>query len=301
MSFSKSMSSGRRPGVIGMLRRMLVFGGVGFYFTSAMAKGGGTELIEAEISQQGRDIESLKASLAHGAESLEKAPARNADVKELARLKRENQFLQENIGNLQKRIVAGKAEIVRRNGEFEAYKDEYRAFARAQAKDEILETLTTVAGVIYKNVNIREVTPLGMEIRHAEGHKRIPFEDLPEALRERFQFDPKQKEKAIAKESVARNEHEAAVGVASVEEEKKLAAQRQVETETQKEKARLEIAQKQSRISSLEGDIENLNDAIQLEAKKKLSRAGIMQGQISSKRQEIAELQSQISNLQMRL
>jgi len=280
---------------------LLVLVGFGVMFMFATEEGAFNESIEAVIVRNTNEIGDCQARLAHAKVKMEEAPVRNSNLSELARLNRVATLTKEKIGSQQKGVVAKKSELSRKQEEFEGYKDEYRVFARAKAKGEKMESLTTLSGAVYKDVNIREVTAIGMQIRHEEGQKRIPFEDLPEVLKDRFQFDPKQKEKAIAKESVARNEHEAAVGVASVEEEKKLAAQRQVETETQKEKARLEIAQKQSRISSLEGDIENLNDAIQLEAKKKLSRAGIMQGQISSKRQEIAELQSQISNLQMRL
>lgn len=201
MSFSELMSGDRGRGVIRLLMALVVLGGLGYLFMYAMDDGSEAQSIETEIAQQGRDIEGYKASLAQGAVALEKAEARLADVKELARLKRANQFLQENIANLKKGIAAGEADIASRNGEFEAYKDEYRAFAWAKAKDETLESLTTLAGEVYKNVNIREVTAVGIEIRHAEGHKRIPYEELPVALKDRFQFDPKLKEKAVAEEA----------------------------------------------------------------------------------------------------
>src|SRR6478735_1067734 len=110
MSFSDMMSSGRGPGVIGMLMVLVVLIGFGFLFMFAMDEGSGAQSIESVIAQQKRDIESYKASLVHGGETLEKAPMQIANVKELARLKRENQFLQENIANLQKGIASGKAE-----------------------------------------------------------------------------------------------------------------------------------------------------------------------------------------------
>lgn len=194
------MSSDRGRGVIRVLLALVVLCGLGLLFKFAMDDGSEAQSIETEIAQQGRDIEGYKASLVQATVALEKAEARLADVKELARLKRANQFLQENIGNLKKGIAAGEAEIVSRKGEFEAYKDQYRAFAWAQAKGETLETLTTLAGEVYKNVNIREVTASGIQIRHAEGNKRIPYEELPDALKDRFQFDPKLKEKAVAEE-----------------------------------------------------------------------------------------------------
>lgn len=284
-----------------MLMALLVLVGFGFMFMFATDENGGNESIEAVIARNTNEIGSYQASLVHAKGKMDGAPVRNSNASELAKLKREAVLLKEKIGGLQKSVEAKNAELARKHEEFEGYKDEYRAFARAKAKGEKMESLTTLSGAVYKDVNIREVTAIGMQIRHEEGQKRIPFEDLPAELKDRFQFDPKQKEKAIAQETVERSEHEAAVGVANIEMEKQLAARRQVESEADKEKSRHEIAQKQSRISSLESEIENLNEAIRLESMKKLSRAGIMQGQIANKRQEIADLQSQISNLQSRL
>jgi cell division protein FtsB len=311
MSFSDLMSSGRGPGVIGMLMALVVLIGFGFLFMFAMDEGTGEKSIQSVIAQQRQDIESYKASFLYQSEALEKAPARIAEVKELARLKRENQFLQENIGNLQKGIAAGKAELVRKNGEFEAYKDQYRAFARAQAKGEAMETLATVTGAVYKSVNIREVTAIGIQIRHAEGHKRIPFEELPDAMKDRFQFDPKQKEKAIAEESVERDKHEAAVGVASIEEEKLLAKQRQLDAEGAKEKLRRDIAAKQSLISSIQQEISALEGDMQraeFEAASARSSGNMhinkssgISGNIRSKQNRIAALQAEVAQMNSRL
>lgn len=281
-----------------MLMALMVLLGFGVLFMFASDEGDGGQSIESVIARQASEIESLKASVVHVRKNLDQAPERAASVKELARLKREGQFFLENIGNLQKTIAAGKAEVARRSEAFEAYKDEYRAYARGAAKGEKMVTLETLTGVVYKNVSIREVTAIGIQIRHDDGHKRLPFEELPDAMRDRFQFDPKQKEKALVEESTTREKHEAAVAVASGLEDEKMAKQRAIDAEAAKEKLRREIAAKQSRINSLGSEIEDLNDALPMEAKKTVSRAGIILGQISNKRQEITELQAQISNMQ---
>lgn len=297
------MSSGRGPGVIGMVMALVVLLGFGVLFLFAFDEGfqGGDQSIESVIAAQGREIINYQNVADSGRKSLALAPARLENSKELTRLKRENQTLQENITALQEKVSAGKADLVSRNEAFEGYKDEYRAYVRGKAKGETMVKLETVSGIVYKNVNIREVSAIGIQIRHDDGQKRIPFEELPEEMKDHFQFDAKQKEEALAAESAGREEHEAAVAVSDKQADLDLAAKRVKDAEAAKIQATRTIAIKSNRIKELTQDIERLNDAILVESKKTVSRASILRGEIAGKRREIAELSSQISSLKTQM
>ncbi len=297
------MSSGRGPGVIGMIMALIVLLGFGVLFMFAFDEGaqGGDQSIESVIAYQAKDIVASEALRDSNLTTLAKAPVRVVNAKELARLKREEQSMQEKIAGLKSGVEAGKAAIATRNAATEAYKDEYRALVRGKAKGEIMPKLETTTGAVYTNVNIREVTAVGIQIRHDDGQKRIPFEDLPESMKDHFQFDPKQKEKALAQETAAHEELAAAVAVTEEAADQQAAVRRAEEAEALKRNTARAIAQKEARIKSLDEEIERMEEAIEKEAYKTVSRAGIMRGQLTAKQRELAELHAQISSLQSRL
>ena len=185
---------------------LLGFGLLFMYASDETERAG--QSIESVIAHQGKDIESQKATIIFERQKLDQAPARVANAKELARIKRESQALTDNSANFKTRIEAAKAELALRLKALADYKDEYRAYARGKAKGETLDKLETLTGAVYNSVLIREVTAIGIQIRHADGQKRILFEDLPEAMKDRFQYDPKQKEQAMAEEAASRDVHE---------------------------------------------------------------------------------------------
>jgi hypothetical protein len=303
MSFSDMMSSGRGPGVIGTLMALFVLLGFGVLFLFAFDEGsqGGDRSIESVIAQQAKDIDGYHASIDHGRKSLEQAPARKAATKEMDQVKRGNKTLRDSIARLMNEVEEGRTEIVQKNEEFEVYKDQYRAFARDKAKDETIGRLETLTGVAYADVVIREVTPVGIQIRHADGHKRIPFEELPEAMKDQFQFDPKQKDKALAEEAATRNVLEAAVAASDAMTDQAKANKQAADAEVARKNTLQTITSKETRIASLNREIEHLDKAIPMESLKKVGRAGIMREELALKRREVSELRAQIANLQSRL
>ena len=232
------MSSARGPGVIGMLMALVVLVGFGLLFMFAFDEGmqGADQSIESFIAHQAKEIDNIKHTISRGEVQLGKAPALVAAEKELKATKRENQFREGMVGSLKQGIVAANQSIAAKTQEFEAYKDEYRAFTRSKAKGQTIERLQTRTGEVYEKVTIRQVTPIGIQILYDGGQKRINFEDLPPAMQDHYQFDPKQKAAALASENTVRKEHEAAVSVATAAEGQQLAAQRQKEAEATRAK-----------------------------------------------------------------
>ncbi len=303
------MSSGRGPGVIGMVMALFVLIGFGLLFMFATDDGfqeGGAS-IERVIAHQAKDIEFARRVVADGQTALDSSSVRVRNSKELARLTRGNKTLKENIEALGKRNQVGKEEFARQSEAFEAYKNQYRVFVRGKAKGESMATLETLTGGVYKNVSIREVTAVGIQIRHEDGQKRIPFEELPEALKERFQFDPKQKAAVLAKERATWDEHEAAAVVADGLADQEMARQRTVEVENGKVRVRREIEVKQAQIVSIQGEIGSLEREMDRAASQAsgarstgrihLNKSSSISGDIRSKQGRIATLHAEIARM----
>jgi cell division protein FtsL len=299
MGFTDMMSSGRGPGVIGMLLAMVVLVGFGTLFMFAFDEGfqGADMSIEAVIAHQAKEIDDLKLGIGAGTKRLAEAPARNASARELSTLKRENQYRDGEITSLGEGIAAAQQAITARLADFEAYKDQYRTVARAKGKGTTMAKLETRKGDVYENVQVREVSAVGMQIIHDGGQKRIPFEELPAEIQDLYQFDPGQKAAAIAKEAEERGTHDAAVAAAQQAAGQQAMAQKEKDDIAARERAAAALKVMQSRIFTLGEEIRGLEEALVLEVRKPLSRAPQMRQQISNKQRERAGLEEKVARL----
>lgn len=78
--------------------------------------------------------------------------------------------------------------------------NDHRARIWVAAGGESLGTLKLRDGRVYSNTVIVEVTEVGLNVRHQEGRARIKAPDLDPALRERFQWDDKERLAQLKKE-----------------------------------------------------------------------------------------------------
>lgn len=300
MGFTDMMTSGRGPGVIGMVMALFVLLGFGFLFLFATDEGAmGDDLsIEALIARQEKEILSLQHNVKTSGEQLERAPELARKARELATLERDNQRRTTELEGLESDVAAANEAVAQVAGRFEDYKNQYREFVRNGAKGEHLDEIVTTDGSVYRDVTIREVSAVGMQIRHAEGYKRIPFEVLPENLQDRFQFDAKQKDEAIALEQKQRLEHESAVAMT----EEEMARLRQAELEEKQRQAevnqRRRIAQLHADLREMDRKIVAMDKAIQAETMKKLSRAPQMRQQQAALKKKHTEMLRELATLE---
>ena len=82
------------------------------------------------------------------------------------------------------------------------------AFDNSLLGAEVLESLKTRDGREYLKVEIIEQDDIGLKIRHDAGTARIPFERLPDDLRDKYHFDPKKAAAQKAMENKAQNQHD---------------------------------------------------------------------------------------------
>jgi hypothetical protein len=295
MSFSEMMSSARGPGVIGTLMALGVMAIFVILFIFAFDERfqGGAQSIQSVIAQQAMDIDSYQSNISDGQKVLVNLPVLTKNANELARLIRQNDGDAGKMETMGKDMDAAKAEVANRSEAFEAYKDRYRQFVRSNARGEIMESLETQSGAIYKNVNIREVTAVGIQIRHDEGQRRIPYEELPESMQDRFQFDAKQKAAALTKEQELWNEHESAVA-ASKKQTGELATK---SMESSKVKQAQMLVIKEARATNLTEEIRLLEMAILREGQKGISRAPEMRERLAAKQRELSALRSDLTRM----
>lgn len=305
MSFSDMMSSGRGPGVIGMVMALVVVLGFGLLFMFAFDEGmqGDDRSIEAVIRDQDKEIKDYEARMDSGRKSLDLAPGRITAAKDVSRLKSESASLQEKITNLTQSVEAAKTAFAKTRESFEGYKDEYRALVRGKAKGTTLDQLKTASGVVYEKVNVRSITPVGMEVIHEGGHTRIPFEELPAEMRDYYQFDASQKDKALAAEEDARKKHDDDVTTATGKAEEAAEIERKKKAALAKQNAATLLATKQSYLNSARDNLRNLQDELVREESKKtgVRKTGSIKSRIAAENRRISELQSEVQSLQSQL
>jgi hypothetical protein len=192
-----------------------------------------------------------------------------------------------------------------------------REEARRQAVGQVIAKLETLKGDVYENVTIREVSPIGIAIRHDAGSRRVPFEELPLEMQRQFLFDPKEKEKALADEHAVQNAHLAQVEAAKVERSE---VQKTGQNEEYRLKVSKAIATKSARIQVLEDEIRSLESDVAREESKKynnggyyrhdgrwipnavgISRAPEFRKKLEAKRQEYGVLKQQVATLEVEL
>ncbi len=59
------------------------------------------------------------------------------------------------------------------------------------------EDFVTNAGKIYKNATVAQHNPAGIVIENQDGVFQIPFTELPEAIRKKYNYDPKKAEEFL--------------------------------------------------------------------------------------------------------
>ncbi len=262
MSFSDLISSGRGPGVIGTLMALLVL--VGFGALLMLAENDSTKTsgksIEYIIKQQSKDLDENKMHLAEQQKFLAILPERLAQTKSLDESKEVVTQTQKKCSQLKADFQTAQQNLAAELAKFEEYKNQYRTHVRGKAKDKTMESLTTKSGVIYKNVNIREVTAIGIQIRHEDGHKRIAFEELPAEMQDYYQYDHKQKKEALAEEAAARSRQDAAAAEARTATAAMLLKQQEQNAEAQKIEISRQIDLKEDQISQVADKIRSLHE-----------------------------------------
>lgn len=313
MSFSDLMSSGRGPGVIGMLIALFVLIGFGTLFMFAFDEGtmGGDKSLVAMIRDADKEIITGKARIEDGGNTLATIPALRKTAADLLEAKAKKEFLTTRITQRVSEIKEINTGIDSLEEEFADYKNQYRVFVRNNASGTKLEELKTFSGEVYTDVDIRKVTAVGIEIRHRDGHKRIGFEDLPEEMQDFYQFDKAQMLAEVQREAVVRKQHNAAVALSDQAVKEQTAMQKVRDREQASQKAMTLLAAKESRLAIIGQELQNLQSelsssesaaqAARASGRMHLSKSGGIRSRIASKNAEQSRVQGEIASLRASL
>lgn len=196
------LTSSKGPGVIGTVLALIVL--VGFWsllvLVSEDTKGPG---LGAQIKKKEGMILSLQNEAKHWQKEA-------VGYKERRRQKSDHESLQ---GKLKRRqaqvqsvmdtLVVSRKKIAKLQADIEVYKKRYRTAVRAKAVGKELNQLETKDGEIYKQVKIRQIDAIGMNIQYVDGFARIDYKRLPDAMQDRFQFSEKDASVMMEKEQSA--------------------------------------------------------------------------------------------------
>jgi hypothetical protein len=198
--FDDMLSSSRGPGVIGTLLAMVVLVGFGgLYFLVEDGSGDGMSL-EGTIRQEARKLAHLETSGKLQREKAETAPHLREIAAELAAVKEQIQATDAAIESSATKLENAQAELATLTESFDSYQAGYRNQIRTAAKGTVYPEIKTRSGRTFKDVTVLAVDAVGMSFRYEDGSSRADFEDLPAAIQEQFQYDPREKAKAREKE-----------------------------------------------------------------------------------------------------
>lgn len=207
------MSSGRGPGMVGLMMALIVVGGFGAIYVFVFDKElqGGGKTVEAETRELVEEIETYQAQIKHSEEVRETSKKHAEIAGKLEKATTSAEAVKGKAASLGEQMSKVVSDIESIEKKFSDYRGAYRKQVREDAVGEKFPELKTVSGTVYADVEVREVTEVGIGVRHRDGSKRISYEELTPEWQERFQFDPKEKAEALAREEAARQMYEMAM------------------------------------------------------------------------------------------
>lgn len=294
------MSSGRGPGVVGMLLALLVLVVFALLFLFAFDEGmqGKGKSLEAVIAEQTKEIEDGRAKLDGVRKRLEVLPGLELASKELASVNRENQIRAGSLDGLAKDVVAMRNQVASQVEEIDNYKNAYRAAIRDKAKGLEMDELRTRDGKVFTKVKVNKVTAQAMHVQHAGGITAIPYEVLPDDMQDLYQFDPKEKELFLAGERRADLHLQRSVDDSEKMVKEEAERQRKAKEAADKVQRVQGMTALRTRIANLERDINAQQQAIISEKQKSLSRAPAMEARLREMKGELAGLAAKLAELQ---
>ncbi len=198
--FDDFHESSRSVGLAGLLLGLLVlagFCGLGMAVLSGDAGSKGPTLA-TRVIDQGRMIDQLSGTLRIQKEKLGKLTMKSDTATRSAKtsaeisgdLAIENRLVEKHDASVKKL----NEELDGIQKKFEGYRDRYRSNERSLAIGEVLD-LSETMGEGYEKSTVREISPLHLRVMRSAGPEGIPYEKLPAAVQDRFQFG---KEEAAA-------------------------------------------------------------------------------------------------------
>jgi len=202
--FEDLLSSARGPGVIGTVLGLFVLLGFGllFLFVTDERFVGWEKDPHAVLRQQEERIESIGVAVKNCGKDREMRAERRKIADKLADVQVTIGAFEPQLTEVQGQEKALRQELIDARGEWDKYRETYRVEERASGKGEKFDELTLADGKKLSGVTVLDVDAARMQVRHSGGISGIDWQNLPDELKDRFQFDVKEKEALLEVENV---------------------------------------------------------------------------------------------------
>ncbi len=187
--------------MVGMV--VLVMAGVGLSLVvdKRLKYSSGSVKLEKEMILEASELEGLMARHEEGTRCLEEAEDRRRSGATLDGLSSEEKgALKERKSVLEIMQERLRESINQLDNDFTQYRTDYCRQVRQAAIGESMGDITLRNGREYKQVKIKQVTDVGLEIRHADGIARIQAPDLDQKIRDRFQWNDELRRQVLENE-----------------------------------------------------------------------------------------------------
>ncbi|MBK1791077.1 hypothetical protein [Persicirhabdus sediminis] len=183
---SDLFSSAKGPGLVGLGLAAVVLGGLSLLMTLALED---EDLsIEQDMVELNYELNYLKDFEGQVIAYQDVAKKNQQTVERLQEVVNELNAKSAELMQKEQELDDEKASVAELYKQIDQYKVNYREAEWASARGEKYEALKTLRGREYQSVEVRKVSAAGMEIRHAIGTARIPYDHLPSEMQDRFQF-----------------------------------------------------------------------------------------------------------------
>lgn len=152
------------------------------------------------VRAQERDIVRLEGELERLRERVSAHEERRKAAGELEAILKENRDRTAAVKAVAGEIARFKEELGKIEAADREYRKDYRAMLRSNAAGETMAELVTEEGKVMQDVVVLSVSPVGLHVRHRDGTARIAFTNLPEGIRQRFQFELEEMEAYLEEE-----------------------------------------------------------------------------------------------------
>jgi chromosome segregation ATPase len=198
---SDDNNSGILTFLVGLILVVMVAVGLSVLLESRFSFSRNTRELESVIASNKEELSRLEIRIEDARSQLTSSEPKLRSAE--SELKATRPLLQENqakLVELTRRRDEAQRSIPVLEKEFQTYRKRYREQTWAEAVGQSLGDLEIRGGKIYQNATITKVTEVGLEIRHSDGIARVQGPDLPEALRDRFQWNDEERMKRLQEE-----------------------------------------------------------------------------------------------------
>ncbi len=300
MSFFEDMfSSSRGAGFMGTLLALVVLVGFGSLYMFVFDEGlqGGSKSIQTVIKEQDELLKSLQSRLEYSTQTLDQSATRTSVAEELTRTVRQMELRENHKTDLIASISTLKNAADDELEKWEEYKKQYRIAERKRAEKELIGNLTTKSGKKYQAAVIKKVEDARISFSHSDGNNTMLFDDIPDAMIDRFQMTKQAAEKSLGGERAGNDLADLDKAIYELKEE--IAFQNnQIRESTQIYQSKQnDAAGVTSRIASYESEINSLQQRIAAQANKEgLKNTNQLRSQIESLQSKIANESAKRTN-----